>query len=250
MTYIDNVLFIIILILGIGYFTKNVKKLIRNIKLGKSLNLTNNKPQRLKNMALIAFGQSKMVQRPIAGILHLIVYIGFIIINIEVLEIIIDGIFGTHRIGLKILPKSIYGFLIGTFEVLAVLVIIAVSLFWTRRNLIKLNRFWKSEMTSWPKNDANIILYIEIVLMALFLTMNATDITFQNNSSGNIISQYIAPLFSNLSKHPTHHRKKHLVATYNRHITISKLPLLFKTPTHTISISKHLLWFCITKRAI
>lgn len=204
MTYIDNVLFIIILILGIGYFTKNVKKLIRNIKLGKSLNLTNNKPQRLKNMALIAFGQSKMVQRPIAGILHLIVYIGFIIINIEVLEIIIDGIFGTHRIGLKILPKSIYGFLIGTFEVLAVLVIIAVSLFWTRRNLIKLNRFWKSEMTSWPKNDANIILYIEIVLMALFLTMNATDITFQNNSSGNIISQYIAPLFSNLSENTLH----------------------------------------------
>ncbi|GAA4807484.1 (Fe-S)-binding protein [Litoribaculum gwangyangense] len=204
MNYIDNILFIIILILGIGYFSKNVKKLIRNIKLGKDVDVSDHKQERLKNMALIAFGQSKMVRRPIAGLLHVIVYIGFIIINIEVLEIIIDGIFGTHRIGLQVLPKSIYGFLIGTFEILAVLVLVSVVIFWLRRNTLKIKRFWKSEMTSWPKNDANFILYFEVVLMCLFLIMNATDATFQEMNSGNLISQYIAPWFSNISENTLH----------------------------------------------
>lgn len=197
-------LFAIILIVGIGYFAKNVKKLIRNINLGQDVDVSDNKPQRWKNMAMIALGQSKMVRRPIAGILHIVVYIGFIIINIEVLEIIIDGVFGTHRIGLEVLPKSVYGFLIGTFEVLAVLVFVSVILFWIRRNIIKLKRFWKSEMTSWPKNDGNFILYFEMVLMSLFLVMNATDLSFQAQNSGNIISQFIAPWFSNLPKSTLH----------------------------------------------
>lgn len=204
MSYIPNIIFLIILIFGIGYFTKNVKKLFRNINLGKDLDVSDNKSQRWKNMAMIALGQSKMVRRPIAGILHVIVYVGFIIINIEVLEIIIDGIFGTHRIGLKILPESIYGFLIGTFEVLAVLVFVSVIFFWTRRNVIKLKRFWKSEMTSWPKNDGNYILYFEMVLMTLFLFMNATDIDFQTMNSGNIVSQFIAPWFSGVSENTLH----------------------------------------------
>lgn len=204
MNYIPNILFLIILIAGIGYFSKNVKKLFRNINLGKDVDVSDNKSQRWKNMAMIALGQSKMVRRPIAGILHVVVYVGFIIINIEVLEIIIDGIFGTHRIGLKILPESIYGFLIGTFEVLAVLVFISVIFFWTRRNVIKLKRFWKSEMTSWPKNDGNYILYFEMVLMTLFLVMNATDIDFQAMNSGNIVSQFIAPWFSGLSESTLH----------------------------------------------
>mgnify|MGYP003630769248 CR=1 FL=1 len=204
MNYIPNILFLIILIAGIGYFSKNVKKLFRNINLGKDVDVSDNKSQRWKNMAMIALGQSKMVRRPIAGILHVVVYVGFIIINIEVLEIIIDGIFGTHRIGLKILPESIYGFLIGSFEVLAVLVFISVIFFWTRRNVIKLKRFWKSEMTSWPKNDGNYILYFEMVLMTLFLVMNATDIDFQAMNSGNIVSQFIAPWFSGLSESTLH----------------------------------------------
>ena len=204
MNYLPNILFAIILILGIGYFSKNVKKLIRNIKLGQDTNVSDNKSQRWKNMAMIALGQSKMVRRPIAGILHVIVYIGFIIINIEVLEIIIDGIFGTHRIGLKVLPESVYGFLIGSFEVLAVLVFITVVIFWLRRNVIKLARFWKSEMTSWPKTDGNLILYFEMVLMGLFLIMNATDANFQDMNSGNVISQYIAPWFSGLSESTLH----------------------------------------------
>lgn len=204
MNYIPNILFAIILIAGIGYFSKNVKKLIRNIKLGKDVDVSDNKSERWKNMAMIALGQSKMVRRPISGVLHVVVYIGFIIINIEVLEIIIDGLFGTHRIGLKVLPKSIYGFLIGTFEVLAVLVFISVIIFWARRNIIKLARFWKSEMTSWPKNDGNFILYFEMVLMTLFLVMNATDMDFQSMNSGNVISQYIAPWFSSLPESTLH----------------------------------------------
>jgi heterodisulfide reductase subunit C len=202
MNYIPNILFAIALIIGIGYFVRNVKKLIRNIKLGQDLDVSDNKSQRWKNMAMIALGQSKMVHRPIAGFLHVIVYIGFVVINIEVLEIIIDGLFGTHRIFSGI--GSAYGILIGSFEILAILVFIAVVVFWIRRNIIKLKRFWKSEMTSWPKNDANYILYFEMVLMTLFLVMNATDISFQEMNSGNIISQYIAPLFTDLSENSIH----------------------------------------------
>jgi heterodisulfide reductase subunit C len=204
MTYLPNIIFAIILIIGLGYFTINVKKLIRNIKLGQDIDVSDNKAQRWKNMAMIALGQSKMVRRPIAGFLHVVVYVGFVIINIEVLEIMIDGLFGTHRIGLKVLPESIYGFLIGAFEVLAVLVFISVTIFWIRRNIIRIARFWKSEMTNWPKNDGNNILYFEMVLMSLFLIMNATDIHFQHMNSGNVISQFIAPWFSELQETTLH----------------------------------------------
>jgi heterodisulfide reductase subunit C len=153
-------------------------------------------------MAMIALGQSKMIKRPIAGFLHVIVYVGFIIINLEVLEIIIDGLFGTHRIFSFL--GGLYGFLISSFEILALLVLVAVIIFWARRNVIKLKRFLNPEMKGWPKNDGNIILYFEIVLMTLFLVMNATDSPFQANNSGNIISQFIAPLFSNFSESTLH----------------------------------------------
>ena len=202
MNYLPNILFAIALVIGIGYFVRNVQKLIRNIKLGKHVDVSDNKPQRLKNMINIALGQSKMVRRPIAGLLHVIVYVGFIIINIEVLEIIIDGLFNTHRIFSGI--GSLYGVLIGSFEILAVLVLVAVIVFWARRNVIKIKRFWNSEMTSWPKNDANYILYFEMVLMSLFLIMNATDASFQAMDSGNLISQYIAPWFSGMEESTLH----------------------------------------------
>ena len=195
MAYIPNILFTLLLVSGIGYFTYNIKKLIRNIKLGQDVDASDQKSERWKNVFKIALGQSKMVVRPISGLLHIVVYIGFIIINIEVIEIIIDGIFGTHRIGLKFLPKSVYGFFIGTFEILAVLVLVAVVVFWLRRNVIKLKRFLSAEMKGWPKNDGNIILYFEVVLMCLFLVMNATDVAFQDFNSGNVISQFIAPWF-------------------------------------------------------
>ena len=202
MAYISNILFAIALILGIGYFVKNVRKLVRNIKLGKDVDVTDNKSQRWKNMTMIALGQSKMVRRPIAGLLHIIVYLGFVIINIEVLEIIIDGLLGTHRVFSSL--GTFYSVLIGSFEILAVLVLVAVIVFWVRRNVIKLKRFWKPEMTNWPKNDANYILYFEMVLMTLFLVMNATDVAFQDMNSGNVISQFIAPWFDGASKNTLH----------------------------------------------
>lgn len=202
MQYLPNVLFAIALATGIGFFANNVKKLFRNIKLGKDKDLTDNSSQRWKNMAQIALGQSKMVKRPVSGFLHVIVYVGFIIINIEVLEIIIDGLFGTHRIFSSL--GSVYGFLIGTFEILAVLVLVAVIVFWIRRNVIKIQRFLKSEMKGWPKSDGNIILYFEIVLMTLFLVMNAADVPFQQANSGNVISQFIAPLFSDVPVETLH----------------------------------------------
>lgn len=202
MEYLPNILFAIALVLGIGFFIKNIRKLKRNINIGGDVDLSDNKPQRWKNMARIALGQGKMVRRPIAGILHIIVYVGFIIINIEVLEIIIDGLLGTHRIFKGI--GGLYGILIGLFEVLALLVFVSVIVFWTRRNVSRLKRFWSSEMTSWPKNDANNILYFEMVLMTLFLVMNATDVPFQDMASGNWISQYMVPWFSGLSESTLH----------------------------------------------
>ena len=202
MSFIPNILFALVLLTGIGYFARNVKKLRRNIKLGQDIDVSDNKSQRWKNMAMIAMGQSKMVRRPVAGIMHFIVYVGFIIINIEVLEIIIDGLLGTHRVFSSI--GSLYGFLIGSFEVLAVLVLIAVIVFWIRRMILRIPRFWNKEMTKWPKNDALNILYFEMVLMSLFLVMNATDTAFQNMDSGNLISQFIAPWFSGLSEGTIH----------------------------------------------
>jgi len=205
MEILPQIVFAIVLIAGIGFFAKNVKKLSRNIKLGRDLVVSDNKSVRWKNMARIALGQTKMVVRPIAGILHIIVYIGFIIINIEVLEIILDGLLGTHRVFAPL--GRMYDFLIGSFEILALLVIVAVVIFWIRRNIIRLQRFIKPEMTGWPKKDGNLILYIELVLMFLFLTMNAADIKLQLIGSEHYtqagsfpISQFIAPIFDGMAE--------------------------------------------------
>ena len=199
MDYLSNLFFALALIVGIGFFVVNVRKLVRNIKLGKEVDRSDNKGERWKNMARIALGQSKMVSRPFAGFLHIIVYLGFVIINIEVLDIIIDGLFGTHRVFQPLLGNAMYGFLIGTFEILALLVLITVIIFWLRRNIAQLKRFMSKEMKGWPKNDGNLILYFEIVLMLLFIIMNATDHTFQEAGVGNLISQFVAPWFSGYS---------------------------------------------------
>jgi heterodisulfide reductase subunit C len=205
MSFLDNILFALVLAIGVGYFTMNVKKLIRNINLGRDINRKDNSSKRWKNMAMVALGQSKMVKRPIAGILHIIVYAGFVIINIEVIEIIIDGLFGTHRV--LSFMGSFYDVLIASFEILAVLVLLAVFIFWIRRNIIKLSRFASSDLTGKPKNDANYILYFEVVLMSLFLLMNAADFHLQNLGIGHYdkvgsfpISQFIAPLFNGKSE--------------------------------------------------
>lgn len=204
MQYIPNILFIILLLAGIGYFARNVKRLRRNIGLGRDVDVSDNTSQRWKNMTKIALGQTKMVVRPIAGALHVIVYLGFIIINIEVLEIVIDGIFGTHRIFAPL--GAAYDVLIASFEILALLVIVAVVLFWIRRNILKLQRFMKREMKGWPKTDANWILYIELILMVLFLTMNGADYQLQQLDAAHYtkagafpVSQYIAPVFEGMS---------------------------------------------------
>ncbi|HET8753826.1 MAG TPA: (Fe-S)-binding protein [Salinimicrobium sp.] len=209
MQILAQVLFIIALAFGLGYFIRNVRRLTRNIKLGREIDRNDHSGIRFKKMAKIALGQYKMVRRPVSGIVHIIVYLGFIIINIEVLEIIIDGIFGTHRILSFLGP--LYNFLIGAFEILALLVLLGVIIFWARRNIIRVYRFMAREMTSWPKNDANYILYFEMVLMLLFLTMNATDYQLQLNGAehyakagGQIagafpVSSFLLPIFDGMS---------------------------------------------------
>lgn len=206
MSYLDNILFAILLVIGFGYFFNNIRKIYRNVNLGIDIDRKDNPSERWKNMAMIALGQSKMVKRPIAGILHIVVYLGFVIINIELLEIIIDGLFGTHRIFAFL--GTTYNVLIATFEIFAFLVLVAVTVFWIRRNVIKLKRFMNPEMKGYPKNDANYILYFEVVLMSLFLLMNASDLHLQNVPGGFShfiqagsfpISQFLEPIFNGMS---------------------------------------------------
>tara|TARA_B100001564_G_scaffold7221_1_gene6164 strand:- start:87188 stop:88468 length:1281 start_codon:yes stop_codon:yes gene_type:complete len=198
MKFIPNFIFGFILFFGIYFFIRNIKKLKRNIRLGVETKTEGSIQQRWLNVLLIALGQKKMFNRPISAFLHFIVYIGFIVINIEVLEIIIDGIFGTHRFFSPL--GRIYGVLIGTFEILALLVFISVIIFWLRRNMLRIKRFMSNEMIGWPKKDANLILYFEILLMGLFIIMNATDVEFQEMNSGNLVSSYVAPLFDGFPK--------------------------------------------------
>lgn len=206
MDILPNMFFVIILLISITIFTRNILKIKNNINLGRSIDRSDNKSARWKNMARIALGQSKMVSRPIAGILHVVVYIGFLIINIELLEIVVDGIFGTHRVFAPFLGSA-YNVLIATFEIFAFLVLLAVLVFWARRNIIRLNRFRKSEMKGWPKLDADLILYFEIVLMTLFLTMNGADFYIQTNftaidyhQAGSFpISQFMTSVFDGMA---------------------------------------------------
>lgn len=202
-----QILFIIALVAGVAFFALNVKKIIRNIHLGKSIQRNDSPKLRWKKMARIALGQSKMVIRPVPGILHILVYVGFIIINLEVLEIIIDGIFGTHR-AFSFLG-GFYSFLIGSFEILALLVIVSVVIFGIRRNIIKLNRFWNPEMKGWPKEDGNLILIIEFILMTAFLCMNAADYYAHQQMGESLagafpVSKHIFGFFGNLHASTLH----------------------------------------------
>ena len=197
---IGQIIFIIILAAAVYLFGKNVAKVRRNILLGKDTDRSDNPAARWRIMAKVALGQSKMVKRPVAAMMHLFIYIGFVIINLEVLEIMIDGIFGSHRIFSKPLG-GLYGLLIGGFEVLALLVLVSCVVFLARRNILKLKRFSGTEMTAWPKSDANYILIIEILLMTAFLTMNAADYKLQALHFGHYVSAgkfpvstFIAPL--------------------------------------------------------
>ncbi len=207
MALLPNIIFVLLFSVAIYVFRQNILRIKSNIQLGRSVDRTDNSAARWSNMARIALGQSKMVKRPLAGFLHVIVYIGFILINIELLEIVVDGVLGTHRIFAPFLG-GFYDVLIASFEILAFLVLVAVVLFWTRRNVVRIQRFWKDEMKGWPKMDADIILYFEIVLMGLFLTMNGADLAIQLNhpnaehdmQAGSFpISQFLLPLFDGLA---------------------------------------------------
>lgn len=206
MNYLQQILFVLLAGVSVWLFARNAMRIRKNILLGKDEDYSDNQPARWKNMLLIAFGQKKMFRNPLVAVMHLVVYVGFVIINIEVLEIFLDGVLGTHRLFAPVLG-ALYPFLINFFEVLALGVLVFCAVFLVRRNMLKLRRFISKDLDGWPRSDANYILVTEIVLMTLFLTMNATDTVLQqrafghyaeNNTGNFIISQFLQPLFSNM----------------------------------------------------
>jgi heterodisulfide reductase subunit C len=206
MGIIQQILFIILSGVAIFLFAKKAKEIIDNIRLGRDEKITDNKKQRWKNLLLLAFGQKKMFRYPLVGVLHFAIYAGFIIINIEVLEIFLDGVFGTHRMFAAPLG-GFYTFVIDFFEILAICVLTACVVFLSRRNILKLKRFREPNMEGWPKTDANLILIIEIILMGLFLTMNTADRALQLQGSPHyldhgsfILSGIFASSMQNLSE--------------------------------------------------
>ncbi|MBS1760335.1 MAG: (Fe-S)-binding protein [Bacteroidetes bacterium] len=208
MQIVGQILFILIAAAAIWLFSKRVREISRNIKLGRAEennDTSADKKQRWKNLLLLAFGQKKMFRNPLVAVLHFFVYAGFVIINIEILEIILDGILGTHRLFEKPLG-NLYTLLINAFEVLALLVLSACVIFFIRRNILRLKRFANKDLNGWPRSDANYILITEIVLMSLFLIMNSSDTLLLNrlagtNGEGFIISKHLHPLLSGLSNH-------------------------------------------------
>ncbi|MDX1627299.1 MAG: 4Fe-4S dicluster domain-containing protein [Fulvivirga sp.] len=205
MEYLDQILFVAVIAVAGFILTKRIGRIKKNINLGKDVDLSDNSSERWKNMLLVAFGQKKMFKRFVPAFLHLLIYVGFIVINIEVLEFVLDGLLGTHRLFAPFLG-DFYNVLMNIFEFLAVGVLFSCVLFLIRRNVLKMKRFHAREMTSWPKLDANLILIIEIVLMVAILTMNATDQILQDRNYGHYIetgdlffSSMLIPLFEGMN---------------------------------------------------
>ena len=206
MSIFSSVFFGFIFISAISFFVFNCKKILRNINIGRDINRCDNKKQRFFKMLRLAFGQSKMLDRPFVGFLHLVVYVAFVLINIELIEIVMDGFLNKHRVLAPYLG-GFYNFLTAFFEILALLVIISVVVFWIRRNILKIKRFISNDLKGWPKTDANYILYIELILMFLFLNMNATDLYLQSSSYSDYyqsygyfpVSQFLFPIYSSFS---------------------------------------------------
>ena len=194
MAWIAEIIFGIVTVGSFFLFGKNLWAIRKNILLGKPVDLSGDTTERWKQVALLAFGQKKMFKNPLVAILHLFVYVGFIIINIELLEIIVDGLTGSHRAFAPLLGEY-YDLLINCFEVLAGLVLFAVIIFFIRRNFLTIKRLISKDLNGWPRSDANIILIIEVVLMSLFLTMNAAD-----PETHFILSSYIKPWFNGLNE--------------------------------------------------
>lgn len=207
MTMVQQIVFILIAAAAIWLFTRNAIRIRRNILLGKDEAYNDQPGLRWKNMLLLAFGQKKMFRNPLVALMHFVIYAGFIIINLEVLEIGLDGIFGTHRLFAGPLGL-VYGWLIDAFELLAVGVLAFCIVFLCRRNILKLRRFISHDLDGWPRSDANYILLTEIILMGLFLTMNAADTLLQTRGYGHygqhltgdfLFSGLLHPLLSGLS---------------------------------------------------
>jgi heterodisulfide reductase subunit C len=205
MQYISQSIFFLMLSTAAFFIFRSIVRIRKNILSGKEENRSDQPARRVKNMLLVAFGQKKMFKKPIPAFLHLFIYLGFIIVNIEILEIVLDGLFGTHRILASPLYQF-YPFLINVFEFFAVAVIFSCIIFLIRRNVLKISRFKGEEMRKWPKLDANLILSIEILLMIAFLSMNAADTVLQNRepaasipAGGFFFSSFMIQLFSGLS---------------------------------------------------
>jgi heterodisulfide reductase subunit C len=205
MPFLPQIIFIALASLAIWLFTKNMVQIRRNIYLGKAEDLSDHSSKRWKNLLLLALGQKKMFKNKPVAVMHLIIYGGFIIINIEVLEIVMDGLFGTHRVFLGPLGDA-YSFLINFFEILAIGVMGVCIAFLVRRNGMKLKRFVSTDLNGWPRSDANYILIAEIILMSLFLLMNTMDRALQlqgnehyRNTGNFVISGLLVPFFSGLS---------------------------------------------------
>ncbi|ULQ57557.1 (Fe-S)-binding protein [Flavihumibacter rivuli] len=207
MQYLQQIAFVLLAAAAIWFFSKKVKEIRRNILLGKDEDYSDNPSARWNNLLLLAFGQKKMFKNPLVALMHFIIYAGFVIINIEVLEIVLDGLLGTHRLFAGVLG-GFYTFLINSFEWLALGVIIVCVAFLARRNMIKLKRFISHDLDGWPRTDANYILFTEIVLMTLFLTMNAADTILQERGAGHYaehitgsfaVSSWIKPLLAGWS---------------------------------------------------
>ena len=201
---VPQVIFAIVFLAAALFFAKNVRTIRRNILLGRDEDRSDRKGERLGVMTRVALGQGKMVARPIAGVLHIIVYAGFVIINLEVLEIVIDGLFGTHRVFSSI--GVVYNVLIGGFEWLALGVLVACVILLVRRLVLRVPRFWAKEMTTWPKTDATLILVMEILLMGAFLKMNATDqvlaergVEHYTTAGSYPVSTWLRPFFESMS---------------------------------------------------
>lgn len=195
MMIVQQIAFLAILVIAAYFITKRVRFIRANIALGKSEPLTGDSSRRWNNVLLVALGQKKMFKRPLPAIFHIFIYVGFLVINIEVLEFIIDGLAGTHRI-FKPFLGGFYFVLMNIFELLAVLVLLACLVFLWRRNVQRVPRLQSPELTGWPRMDANLILITEIVLMCAIFTMNATD-----HDGPFFFSSFIAPVFSSLSDH-------------------------------------------------
>lgn len=208
MQFIPQIFFVLLATIGTYFFSKKIVEIKRNIFLGKDEDFSDNKKARWNNLILLALGQKKMFKNPLVAIMHLIIYLGFIIINVEVLEIILDGITGKHRIFATLIPQGLYSFLINFFEILALGVIVVCAIFLVRRNIIKLKRFISKDLDGWARSDANYILITEIILMSLFLKMNACDTYLQANNFGHyaevqtdnfIISSHLHTILSGYS---------------------------------------------------